>query len=180
MTRIAFLLLLIISGCKIDSDKKIDRDKLTFKIGTDTQLFFKNVRQSYYDLEENKAAKFNVFRFSERSINPDKAILNLAIVVNYLQDEAYLLIEPSEVIGSSDINLKAVHLVSKDSKTLSLEEVNREGMLSFCTDVYELIVEGYNFKIEVDGEWQPIFDTPETKEAFRITVSDYYRLTRVF
>ena len=176
----ALLLLLIISGCKLDADKKIERDKLTFKIGTDTQLFFKNVRQSYYDLEENKEARFNVFRFSERSINPHETVLNLAIVVNYLQDEAYLLVEPSEALANEAIILKAEHATTKDTVSLNLEEVNRESMLELCTDVYELLVQGYEFQIKEDGMWKPIFNTPQTKNAFRVTVSDYYRLTRVF
>ncbi|MTI41138.1 hypothetical protein [Fulvivirga lutimaris] len=180
MKRIAFLLFLIITGCKIDDDKTIDRDKLTFKIGTDTQLFFKNVRQSYYDLEENKAAKFNVFRFSDRSKNPEERVLNLAIVVNYLQDEAYLLIEPSEAIGNENIELRAQHPNNGDVKGAILNEMNREAMLNFCTDVYELLVQGYQFEIKVGEEWRPVLDNHEAKEAFRITVSDYYRLTRVF
>jgi hypothetical protein len=180
MSRIIFLSLLIISGCKIDTDKTIDRDKLSFKIGTDTQLFFKNVRQSYYDLEENQAAKFNVFRFSERNVNPEEAVLNLAIVINYLQDEAYLLIEPSKIIADEEIMLNAENPLADESITLRLEEVNREGMLNFCTSVYELIVQGYDIKMMVEDQWQPILNTPQTREAFRITVSDYYRLTRVF
>ncbi|MEQ9166835.1 MAG: hypothetical protein RLO12_11295 [Fulvivirga sp.] len=180
MKRIAFLLFLIITGCKIDDDKTIDRDKLTFKIGTDTQLFFKNVRQSYYDLEENKAAKFNVFRFSDRNVNQEAWVLNLAIVVNYLQDEAYLLVEPSEAIGSENIELRTQHPNKGDVKEVGLNEMNREGMLNFCTDVYELLVQGYQFEIKAGEEWKPIFDTHQAKEAFRITVSDYYRLTRVF
>ena len=180
MKRIAFLLVLVITGCKIDDDKTINRDKLSFKIGTDTQLFFKNVRQSYYDFEENKAAKVNVFRFSERSVNPEEVVLNLAIVINYLQDEAYLLIEPSEAAGNEHIQLKAQDPNTGDIKEVSLNEMNREAMLNFCTDIYELLVQGNQFELRMGEEWRPVFDTHETREAFRITVSDYYRLTRVF
>ncbi|MEQ8243287.1 hypothetical protein [Fulvivirga sp.] len=180
MKRIAFLLLLTISACKIDDDKTIDRADLTFKIGTDTQLFFKNVRQSYYDLEENMAAKFNVFRFSDRNVNPEALVLNLAIVVNYLQDEAYLLVEPCEAIGSENIELRAQHPNNDDVKEINLNEMNREAMLNFCTDTYELLVQGYQFEINVGEEWKAVLDTHQAKEAFRITVSDYYRLTRVF
>lgn len=180
MRRFVFLLFLIISGCKIDNDKTIDRDNLTFKIGTDTQLFFKNVRQSYYDLEENKAAKFNVFRFSDRNMNPEEAVLNLAIVINYLQDEAYLLVEPSELLADENIELRAEHPTTGESVSLHLVAANREGMLDFCTSVYELIVQGYDIEMKLREKRQPILNTPETREAFRITVSDYYRLTRVF
>lgn len=180
MRRIAFFLLLTITSCKIDDDKTIDRDRLGFKIGSDTQLFFKNVRQSYYDLEENKAAKFNVFRFSDRSKDSEELVLNLAIVVNYLQDEAYLLIETSEAVNNENIELTAQHPNTDDTQDVILNEMNREAMLNFCTDVYELLVQGYQFEIKAGEEWKPVLDTHKTREAFRITVSDYYRLTRVF
>lgn len=46
-----FLLTLLLSGCKIDRDKKVDREKFQFKIGADANLFFRNVRQIYYDVK---------------------------------------------------------------------------------------------------------------------------------
>ena len=47
-------------GCSVNADKKVSLENFEFKTGDDTELFFKNVRQSYYDLEEKKAANFNL------------------------------------------------------------------------------------------------------------------------
>ncbi|MEM1408742.1 MAG: hypothetical protein AAGG59_18305, partial [Bacteroidota bacterium] len=62
-------ILIAVFSCHINADKKVTLDNFEFKTGDDTELFFKNVRQSYYDLEENQAAKFNLFRFSDRAVS---------------------------------------------------------------------------------------------------------------
>lgn len=172
-------ILLIISSCQIDREKKIDREKFTFKMGSDTQLFFKNVRQSYYDLEENKAAKFNVFRFSNREKTNQKPVLNLAIVINYLQDEAYLLMEPNTAMGDLPFSIVSTDS-SGQTNTITLTSQNRESTLHFVTDLYEHLLQGNSFELELDGKKTGLFTKPNEKEAFRITVSDYYRLTRIY
>jgi len=171
------------TGCKLDSDKKIDRNKFTFKTGDDTELFFKNMRQSYYDLEENKAAKFNVFRFEDRLKTDSIPVINLAIVNNYLHDEAYLLVEPNEYLADIDplkIAFKIEHDSTSKADTVVLEQYNHESMLEFSSQLYEALLKDAKFKVAYEDTWPTILSSKEEREAFRITVSDYYRLTRVY
>jgi len=174
------VIILLFSGCQIDKDKKVDRNKFTFKTGDDTELFFKNVRQSNYDLEENEAAKFNLFRHEDRIVTNDQPVINLAIVNNYMNDEAYLLIEPNDSLKS--FNPLTIE-VKNDStiKKVKLGSVNRESMLEFASQLFEGIQKNAQFFVlSKDEERIPILDEKEEREAFRITVSDYYRLTRVY
>ncbi|QSE98031.1 hypothetical protein [Fulvivirga lutea] len=180
MKYVVAVLFLVLFGCQLDSDKAINRDKFTFKIGSDTQLFFKNVRQSYYDLEENKAANFNVFRLSKRVQSVDRPLLNLAIVINYRQDEAYLLLEPSMDLAELPITIIAEYDSIQTRKEITLAEQNRESTLHFAADLYESILAGGTFYIRSDSTDIPILTSQQEREAFRITVSDYFRLTRVY
>ena len=171
-------LLLVVCSCQIDKDKGIDRDKFTFKTGDDTELFFKNMRQSYYDLEENQAAKFNVFRFKKRIQDDSKAILNLAIVINYLQDEAYILLEPSgSLTNDPPWVVNWADTVSNTSGQFKLEAMNRDNMLEFGTLLFEGIEQNYTFTL---AEGTPFLNSSKEREAIRITMTDYYRLTRIF
>ena len=172
--------LLVVTSCTIDGDKSIDRSKFTFKTGSDTQLFFKNVRQSYYDLEENKAAKFQVFRFAKRSVNTDKPIFNLAIVNNFLKDEAYLLLEPNQSTGDIPYKIISTNDSTKVSRTILLAAQNRETTLNFAADIYDEIKLGNQLQLSIGDTLIDILDNHQEREAFRITVSDYLRLTRVF
>lgn len=174
MRYLAFILVLL-AACKMDSDKTIDRDKFTFKTGDDTELFFKNVRQSDYDLEENKAAKFNVFRHEDRARGAEVAI-NIAIVVNYLNDEAYLLVEPSEELSARD----EIVVKTASGSEIVLNNFSKEGMLEFASQIYEQLLKEDQFFVLSDGEQLPVLADPGVREAYRITVSDYYRLTRVY
>jgi len=175
--RIFIFALILLASCKIDSDRAVDRENFTFKTGDDTELFFKNVRQSYYDLEENKAAKFNVFRFEERSIDESKPILNLAIVINYLKDEAYLLIEPNKALTNED----AIIVIDETSnESIVLQNFNHASMLEFASKIYEGLLQNHDFLVDANGKTVPLLDSKTEREAFRITVSDYYRLTRVY
>ncbi|MDX1627410.1 MAG: hypothetical protein R3345_01855 [Fulvivirga sp.] len=181
MKNLWLFILLVASGCGLDKGKHIDREKFTFKTGDDTELFFKNVRQSYYDLEENKAAKFNVFRYEDRPVASDEPIIHLAIVINYMQDEAYLLVEPNAYLSDTDpIEIKAAPKNGGESKIVVLKEMNKEAMLAFASDLYELLLKDYQFAVNINGQWEPVLDAKEERAAFRITVSDYYRLVRVY
>lgn len=177
------LLILILTACKIDSEKSIDRDKFTFKTGDDTELFFKNMRQSYYDKEVNKAAKFDVFRHEDRVIGDDRPLLNLAIVINYLYDEAYLLVEPNAPLKDEDI-LKVRWATDQNGKTdeglIVLETPNRKSMLEFTSQIYEVLQQNARFEVEINNEYVTVLGSDDEREAFRVTVADYYRLIRVY
>lgn len=173
--RYVVLLLIVLVACKMDSDKAIDREKFTFKTGDDTELFFKNVRQSNYDLEENKAAKFNVFRHENR-LRDVQPLINLAIVINYLQDEAYLLVEPSEDLRKLD----EILIETASGSEIVLSDFSKEGMLEFASQVYEHLLKDDQFQVSMKGEQKSILQDPSDREAFRVTVSDYYRLTRIY
>ncbi|MEM6523509.1 MAG: hypothetical protein AAF693_06950 [Bacteroidota bacterium] len=175
--RKALIFLLLLFGCNVNSGKKVTLENFEFKTGDDTELFFKNVRQSYYDLEENEAAKFNLFRLSDRVINDTLPILNLAIVINYLQDEAYLFLEPNALLSEHDpLTIQWRNADDGTSGEFILESRNREGMLSYADQLYKGILAGYDFSLSDD---QVFLGTKAELEAFRITIADYYRLTRL-
>lgn len=177
MRNTLLLFLLITTGCSINADQKVSRDNFEFKTGDDTELFFKNVRQSYYDLEENKAAQFTLLRFSDRVVSDSVPILNLAIVINVIQDEAYLFLEPNQKLEE----YQPLSLTWEDPGTgltgkMSQRSPNREGMFEFAADIYEGLLKNYSFRLN-DGT--AILSKKAEREAFKVTVSDYYRLTRL-
>jgi hypothetical protein len=174
---IVLSVLCLSTGCRIDGDREVDRSRFSFKTGDDTELFFRNVRQSDYDLENNKIAKFNVFRHEDRPVADSIPWINPAIVVNYLQDEAYILIEPSPRLQDLEI-LTLIHPAGQD--TITLETSNREANLEFATKIYEHLRQGDSLQVFTGDSYVPFLSDRIHAEAFRITLSDYFRLTRVF
>lgn len=95
--KLLFLALLLLVGCKIDREKKVDRTKFQFKIGADSNLFFRNVRQIYYD-RSSPDGTWQAYRFSDRYTGNDRPVIEPVIVINWLKDEAYLLIDVNELL----------------------------------------------------------------------------------
>jgi hypothetical protein len=106
MKNIIYLLIFLISvSCNADKTKKIDAEKSKFSTSDASELFFKNVRQRYYDREEMAASKLNIYRIQERNQRVDYPHLQLAIVINWRYDEAYILLEPNELSPQDFISI---------------------------------------------------------------------------
>ena len=74
------LILIFILSCNPDKQTKVDPNEITFATDDASVLFFKNVRQLYYEMEEMEAAKLKIFRHKKRDQSQDEPIINLAIV----------------------------------------------------------------------------------------------------
>ena len=173
------LLFTVLSGCGIDRDKAVDREKFTFGTGDDTELFFKNVRQSSYDLEENEAAGLRVFRHRDMPESDSTPYIIPAIVMNVLRDEAYILPEPSPVLADEDV-LSVILGSGTAADTIELALPNRENNLEFASRIYEHLQQSGTFMIRSGDLYVPFLEDEDYREAFRVTMSDYYRLTRIY
>ena len=107
-------------------------------------------------------------------------MLNLAILVNWIKDESYILIEPNVAVPEGDQLTLEWQNPEGITGNITLQTKNKETMLEFATQVYEGINQGYQFHIKSGDMKIPVLVAQPDREAFRITMSDYYRLTRVF
>ncbi len=167
---------LALGACTLDGKKSVDREKFHFKMGDDSELFFKNVRAIYYDRSTAPDGKTEVYRFSDRYTGQDRPMITPAIVINWLQDEAYILVENNELLDAEPY----LSVVIQDSIAVDLRQRGRDRMLEFCSRIYEGIQNGQDIRVKQDTRLAPLFTTDNDREAFRVTMADYYRLTRVF
>lgn len=98
----AVFMLMLYSSCKMDQKKKVDPNQPNYSTTDDSELFFRNLRQVYYDKIEMKEAKLNQFRLGDRLADPKLPVLNLCIVENWRFDEAYILVEPGNLLSDED------------------------------------------------------------------------------
>jgi hypothetical protein len=177
---ILFVMLLLAGSCKIDRNKRVDRDKITFRITDDSFLFFKNVRQVYYDFHDLPQARWYAFRFSDRPRRTDGPVLNPVIVVDWMRDESYVLIEPNDFLLHEEIFLVQERSPSGKTVEYRLTQRGRENMLEFATKIYEGIMDEHEITIRSGDKFHPLFINDEERESFRVVMSDYYRLTNIF
>lgn len=174
---LVFFALLAIASCKLDSDKKVNREKFKFKVGVDASLFFRNVRQIYYD-RYSPDGKWQAYRFGDRTT--EGTYINPVVVINWIKDEAYLLIETSDDLSEVPFLSVRINHATAESDTIILKDRGKEKMLEFGSCIYEAIQQQDSLKVLLKGKYVHVFSTEEDRENFRIPMSDYYRLTAIF
>jgi hypothetical protein len=174
------VIVIVVPACKIDRKKTVDRDKFTFRVSDDSFLFFRNVRQIYYDVQDLHQAHWYAYRFGDRPVDPQRPIINPVIVVDWMKSESYVLIEPNEVLA--DESVLTIRETTRAGTTLeySLGQRGRANMLEFATKIYEGIMDENKIFIRRGENFAPLFIDDEERESYRIVMSDYYRLTRIF
>ena len=182
MQKISILLLAVISAalisCNPDKESRVNRARLDFTTTDESELFFKNVRQAYYDQQEMAEAGMNVFRLGKRNEAGDLPVINLAIVHQWRLDEASIIIEPNAFFEEGEIVLKW-HNATEDGE-LRYSRGNRELQQTFVVEVYDHLVAKDSMEVIVGGTSYPWPASFEDSEAYRITTFDYLRLVGVF
>lgn len=178
LTSIIISILLI--ACNPDKNKRANADALKFSTTDDARLFFKNLRQQAYDLQDMPAAKLQVYRHSDRRQDADYPLLQLALVINWRHDEAYLLLEPNEHIAEEEpLHIYWQDTVSRQEGLYQFDYGNKEEHLRFAGQLYGSILDGHKlFYQPSDTLRLPFLAHYKDREIFRISILDYYRLTR--
>lgn len=178
-----FIVSLLLANCTAKSDKKIDKENIRFATSADSRLYFKNVRQIYYDRENQENTKLEIFRFAKRNKSTDSPIINVALVNNWRYDEAYVIIEPSAYL--TDLNEIKVFWQDKSDTnangTYQFAFGSKENHFRFATQLYESILARHVLLIEdTTGKPVKLFGTETDRDNFRKTMADYYRLVNVY
>jgi hypothetical protein len=125
-----------------------------------------------------EAAKLEIFRLKKREQGDDHPVINLSIVNNWRYDEAYILLEPNGFIQQDTLLVRAINSDGQSSDTIMYARGNKTDILKFADQVYQQIQNSSNFEIELNSTWQPFLNEPLEREAFRITMFDYYKLVQ--
>ena len=178
-TTITFILLC--SGCFPGKNKHVDENEPRFHTTDASELFFKNVRSAYYDLQDMETAKLRVYRFHDRITGDTIPTINLAIVENWSKDEAYVLMEPQGTLAKYDsINLTYFNPKTSQSGTLMVHLNNIDDQFRDASKIYQQIKSGAQWSFIVDdGTKMPLFPEEDSREAFRLTMFDFYRLVEL-
>lgn len=176
----AFILFFALAGCKQNSqDDQTGNVKDVPKYTTSdaSELFFKNVRSIFYEKTSMDEAKLDVYRIKERVEAEDEPVLNLSIVVNWRFDEAYVLTEPNAFLRQMD----TIKVVWKDtsrneSGIYAFSQGSKDAHFRFATQLYRSIGAEHQLRLLMEDQEVSFLDKRDTREPFRKTMVDYFRL----
>lgn len=177
--RILFVIMgIALYSCNPDKNTQINQIEITFKTNDSSKLYFKNIRQSYYDFEEMEAAKLEIFRLKKREQGDEHPVINLSIVNNWRYDEAYILLEPNGYIQQDTLKLRWKSQDGLKTDSITYARGNKTDIVKFADQVYQQIQSKSEFEIELEGNWKQFLNESLDREAFRITMFDYYKLVQ--
>ncbi len=151
--------------------KPIRMDEVSFKALESESLYFKNVRQFYYALEEREDAQFELFTLrSLANYKRDEQFLPI-IVNNWRMDEAYLKFEHPALDQG-----EGMKFVTSNADTFELNRQTSFDQFLLGVKLYTAIAdeaEIYHLKGE---RAEPLFLNGNERNAFMKTLKDYYKL----
>lgn len=125
-----------------------------------------------------EAARLEVYRLKKRVRTTERPVINLAIVNNWRFDEAYLLLEPNELLVLDQLSINWLSETTGERGKVSFENGNKNSIVRFADQVYALIQQDSKLTVTLGEKSMGILENAEDREAFRITMVDYYRLVQ--
>ncbi len=172
--------LLLFSACNISEQKTVDPYDFQNEITDSSVLYFKNVRQLFYDKTIHEASKMEQFRLGSRIESDEKPIINLCIVLNILTDRGYIMVEPNMFLQVSDtITIHWEDVETQEKGTYQFTTSAMPKHFQFASEIYTSLQKQHQLKIIINGKEYPILENDDEREAFRITMYDYYRIVGI-
>ncbi|MCS7018138.1 MAG: hypothetical protein RMJ87_03305 [Cytophagales bacterium] len=171
---------LCLLGCNPDKKTKVSTEEVHFTTSASSVLFFKNVRQIYYERQENNAAKAIIYRMRSRVHNNSIPLLYPAIVYLWAQDEAAVILERNEFLADTD-TLRFIwqDTVQQTSGEYVFPNGDRRTHYRLAAQLYHSIQEEHRLWLQTDSGRIPFFVSEKEREPFRKTMVDYFRLVNV-
>lgn len=172
------LLVLFISSCSIHQEVSIDKDRPKFTMWESNKLFFRNMRQPYYDCTELKEANMAIFQLSARDTSSSAPTINVKIVQQWMEGKAFAMIDFNTYMETFD-PLQIVWIDSAQQQGLYefQRPAKQDAHFKFATELYTSIQQGHQLHIITpDSSYIPIFQQKTHREVFRKTMVDFYRL----
>lgn len=149
-----------------------------FRTTAPSLLYFKNMRSSYYRVEEQPQSRIELYRSSRFEETAYRPIIYPIIVNNWLEDEAYLFLQPNEYEGGYLAPLTFAQDTLPGSERFLLQPATPLRQRELGLLIYDGLLKGEPWYVAAaDSALVPLFRQGSDRQAFLSTVQDYLRLT---
>lgn len=167
----------VLAACQADKKKETNPEQVKFSTSDASELFFRNVRQLYYDKTTMKDTQIEVYRIKGRDKTEDRPLLHLAIAINWRNDEAYILLEPNAYLQQSDtLKIMWQDSTGQQQGNYYFHAGTKEDQFRLAANIYHSIQQKHQLYLVEDGQKVRWLNDKLSREAFRKTVVDYFRL----
>ncbi|MDW3196961.1 MAG: hypothetical protein R8G66_31580 [Cytophagales bacterium] len=162
----------VCQSCSLDQDKSIALEDIDFDTRDDTELFFKNIRQSSYHLEENKPASINIFRLKDNPLDSNSLEPNPIIIHHWLRDKAYLWLEIGGV-SNFDEPLEFTVAYPESEEVLKFDGASPKNHTEVALALFNACLS--EATITCNGN-KILAPNTSSKTNYQLIMNDYFRL----
>jgi hypothetical protein len=177
MKKITLLFIVAMAGCAVNTSEKVELEKLSFNYSDDAYIFFRNMRQTHYDLEVMEEGGWRIYRHEDRLLDTTDFYFNISLVVNWRVNKIYPIIEMPSSIEKKGFEVLWESIETAEKGSIRLDGEKRNNEMIFSSKLYNKMVEEVEIFIEQGDQRKPLFQNAAQKEAFRVSMYDFFRMT---
>lgn len=174
-----FLLLsaIVVFSCSVNTSKKIDVEALTFSYTDDAYIFFRNMRQTNYDLEVLEESDWRIYRHKDRKKDTSSFYFTVALVVDWRMNRVYPIVEMPIELKNESVRIQWEALEGNAKGEFQLQSMRRDDERKLAAQIYNQAMEEVKMTFISGDIEKPLFANSAEKEAFRVSMYDYFRMT---
>jgi len=145
-------------------------------------LYFRNLRQFYYEKEEKEEAKMDLFRLTSRNQDSLAPAINFTLVHNWSMNQAFIVGEKNAWFGTMDtVSIFWSNEATKEFGSLLLTDFDAEQHYLFALEFYNLVrhAEVRFFVEERPDKRLEFLQSEKERASLRKTIKDYFKLVGV-
>ncbi len=167
-----FTLIILNVSCITDKEKIVEFENFSFETSDASELYFKNIRESYYHLEEKGGLK--IYRLKKYD-DLDTFLIKPILIYNWRNDLAYVMLE-----SNGSIDLKEEIVISWKNESRSWVIRNIKDHFSILNHINNLIKKDETIWITIKGKKILLFSSILEKSYFSLILYDLHKITNYF
>jgi len=172
---ISFFMMALIFACATGTSRLIEEEKLNFNYTDDAYLFFRNMRQTNYSINNMQEKDLRLYTHDDYA---EETPLKATIVVSWKANNAFAIMQLKDSVSNQDSQF--YFQKNGEKKEIKFPNLRRQGELVVLTKLYNhLLQEDTLFVKRKVQKLEPLFIDQDSREAFRVSMYDFYRLTGV-
>ena len=155
----------------------IDLEKIRFQSTDASEIYFRNMRRSYYDMEEHQEAGIELYTLSGYR---DLETVNLrpTLAYNWRNDFVAIMVSKSDELKNEE-SLVLIFESPESQHKLILNDGDIKTQTTLALKLYNGILANNEIYLVQNRQKQPVFKSSEEKELFRITTFDFLRFVEM-
>lgn len=167
------LALILLAVFTYPGQPRILHEKVNFHVLESDALFFKNLRQFYYDKQVREDAGYELFFHPDQKIFADWAP-RLVIVNNWKMDEAYITFQTR---NGDQANAKLRLATTNEKEVIDLKNANVLMQLELAVSLYQCVNdEKCQMEISQNDSWTFLWSTRDERLVVKTILKDYFKL----